>query len=199
MGLVELLDERRSVVVVIDLQGKLMEMAYRSRLVIEATKRLMHLADVFDIPLVLTEQYPKGLGETHPEVRSVFDGLATAKRFVEKTSFGCCGEPKFMAALDELLPGLAPEQRQVVVAGIEAQVCVVQTVIELRRMNYDVHVCWECVSGRGQEYRHHAIERMVQAGAVPTNHESVAFEWCRDKNHPRFKEMSNLLKDGQLT
>lgn len=195
----ELLDVERSIVVVIDLQGKLMEMAYRSDMVVRSTSRLLRLADLFRVPVVLTEQYPRGLGPTDPRVREVFDGLAVDKRFMEKVSFGCCGDPQFERLLGELRPGLAPNRRQVVVAGIEAQVCVMQTVVELLRSGQQVHLCWECVSGRGEEYRRHALERMAQAGAVLTNHESVAFEWARDKNHPAFRGMSALLKEGQIT
>ena len=192
----ELLESGRSVLVVIDLQGKLMEVIHRPRLVVEATLRLMKLAELFGVPVVLTEQYPKGLGPTHPEIRAGFDALAIPKRYVDKTAFGCCGEPSFLRALDELRPG-SGAPRQVVVAGIEAHVCVLQTVIELIRHGNQVHVSWDAVSGRGEEYRRHALERMAAAGAAVTNHESVGFEWARDKNHPRFRELSTLLKDGQ--
>jgi hypothetical protein len=74
-----------------------------------------------------------------------------------------------------------------------------QTVLELLRHGNQVHLCWECISGRGAEYRRHALDRMMQAGAVLTNHESVGFEWARHKDHPQFKALSNLLKEGQLT
>lgn len=195
----ELLDPKRSVVLVIDLQGKLMDMVVRPRLVIEATKRLMRIADLFGVPVVMTEQYPKGIGPTHPEVRAVYDGLVTPKFFMEKTSFGCCGDGQFEGLLQRALPGIAPRDRQVVVAGIEAHVCVMQTVVALLGTGHQVHLCWECVSGRGEEYRRHALERMASAGTVLTNHESVAFEWARDKNHPGFKALSTLLKEGQLT
>lgn len=192
----ELLDSERSVLVVIDLQGKLMDVIHRPRLVVEATLRLMKLAELFGVPVVLTEQYPKGLGPTHPEIRAGFDALTIAKRYVDKTAFGCCGEPAFLRSLDELRPRVrAP--RQVVVAGIEAHVCVLQTVVELIHHGNQVHVSWDAVSGRGEEYRRHALERMAAAGAAVTNHESVGFEWARDKNHPRFRELSTLLKDGQ--
>ena len=194
----ELLDASRSVVVLIDLQGKLMEQVHRPRLVVEATKRLMRAADLFGVPVVLTEQYPKGLGPTHPEVREVFDALSIPKRVVEKISFGCCAEPAFGAALREVRPGVLPPERQLVLAGIEAHVCVMQTAMELLLRGEQVHLCWECVSGRGEEHRRFALERMRQAGAVVTNLESAAFEWCRTKDHPRFKELSALLKAGQL-
>jgi len=198
MQTAELLDADRSAVVVIDLQGKLMEMIVRPDLVVAATKRLLRLAEIFQRPVVLTEQYPEGLGGTHPEIREVFDALTTRKQYVSKVAFGCCGDPAFEAALAAALPGVPPAQRQLVVAGIEAHVCVMQTVIELLRTGNQVHVCWECVSGRGEEYRRQALERMRQAGAWITNHESVGFEWARTKDHARFRDLSRLMREGQL-
>ncbi len=194
----ELLDVKRSILLIVDLQGKLMEMIERPALVIAGTKRLLKLADLFEVPVLLTEQYPRGLGVTHPEVRAAFDEVATRKRLLEKTSFGCCGDTGFERAIEELRPGVGPGKRQFVIAGIEAHVCVMQTVLELLAKGSQAHLCWECVSGRGHEYRKHALERMAQAGAVITNHESVAFEWARDKSHPQFRAFSALFKEGQL-
>ena len=195
----ELLDVNRSIVLIIDLQGKLMEMIERPRLVIAATKRLLKLADLFGVPVVLSEQYPKGLGPTHREVRAAFDELKVPKRFLDKTSFGCCGDSGFETLVGQLRPGLKAAERQFVIAGIEAHICVMQTVLELLKQGSQTHLCWECVSSRGAEYRRHALDRMVQAGAVLTNHESVAFEWARDKNHPQFRAYSALFKEGQIT
>jgi len=195
---VELADVERSVVVVIDLQGKLMEMVERPRLVIEANQRLMKLAELFGVPVILTEQYPKGLGPTHPEVLEAYDALTVPKRRLEKVSFGCCGDAGFEAALGELRPGLEASALQMIVGGIEAHVCVMQTVLEALRREHQVQVLWECTSGRGEEYRHWALERMRQAGAQISNQESVGFEWARDKDHARFKAMSALFKEGQL-
>lgn len=195
----ELLDLERSAVVVIDLQGKLLDMVYRSQLVVAATQRLMRLADIYGRPVILTEQYPEGLGSTHAEIRNLFDTLTVPKLYVRKTAFGCCGDPGFLAALDTCLPDVPPERRQIVIAGIEAHVCVMQTVIELLRAGSQVHLCWECISGRGEEYRRHALERMQRAGAWITNHESVGFEWARHKDHEGFRAMNRLLREGQLT
>ena len=80
---------------------------------------------------------------------------------------------------------------------METHVCVLQTVLELLGSGHEVHLCWDAVSGRGEEYRNHALDRMATAGATITNHESVAFEWARDKNHPQFKALSALMKEGQ--
>ncbi len=195
----ELLDSRRSLLLVIDLQGKLMEMIHRPALVVQTTCRLVRFAGIYRVPVLLTEQYPQGLGPTHPEVRAAYDRLDGTKAYLDKTTFGCCGDQQFGRQLEQLLPGVPPAERQVVVAGIEAHVCVIQTVIELLRQGTQVHLCWECVSGRGEEYRRHALQRMQQAGAVITNHESVGFEWARDTSHSGFKEMSAILKEGQPT
>ena len=192
-----LLEAARSTLVVIDFQGKLVHMVHRPTQVLEVARRLMRLADIFAVPVVLTEQYPKGIGPTEESVRTLFDGLTTPTFFLEKTAFGCCGDSGFEALLEQARPGLAPAKRQIVIAGIEAHVCVMQTVLELLASGHEVHLCWDAISGRGEEYRQHALERMAAAGATITNHESVAFEWARDKNHPQFKALSALMKEGQ--
>jgi len=192
-----LLEASRSTLVVIDFQGKLVQMVHRPALALEATRRLMRLADLFSVPVVLTEQYPKGIGPTEETIRAAYDALTVPKFFLEKTAFGCCGDAGFEALLQQARPGLAPTRRQVVIAGMETHVCVMQTVLELLASGHEVHLCWDAVSGRGEEYRKHALDRMAAAGATITNHESVAFEWARDKNHPQFKALSALMKEGQ--
>ncbi len=192
-----LLDASRSILVVIDFQGKLVQMVERPGPTLEVARRLLRLADLFQVPVVLTEQYPKGIGPTEASLQALYDGLSTPRFFLEKTAFGCCGDSGFEALLQQARPGLPPARRQVVVAGIEAHVCVMQTVLELLASGHEVHLCWDGVSGRGEAYRRHALERMAAAGAYLTNHESVAFEWARDKNHPQFKALSALMKEGQ--
>ncbi|MXX60929.1 MAG: isochorismatase family protein [Holophagales bacterium] len=195
------LDRERAIVLVIDLQGRLVDLMDRSRMLLDGTARLLRLAQLFDLPVIVTEQYPQGLGSTREEVEAAIlqtdpDGSRTWR--VEKDSFGCCGVPAFEEALDAARPGLPAPDRQVVVAGIEAHICVVQTVLDLMARGTDVHVCWDCVSSRGEEYRRHALERMGNAGAQITNHESVAFELARDKNHPQFRGVNRLLREGQI-
>lgn len=191
-----LLDPNRSVLLLIDLQGKLVHQVHRSAMVLEVAHRLMRLAELFAVPVVLTEQYPKGIGPTEAGLRERFDALSCPAFLFEKTAFSCCGDD-FAALLDRARPGVPAGRRQVVVAGIEAHVCVVQTVLQLLQEGNEVQVCWDGVSGRGEEHRAHALERMAASGATLTNHESVAFEWARDKDHPSFKAVSQLLKQGQ--
>jgi nicotinamidase-related amidase len=192
-----LLDSARSTLLVIDLQGRLVPMVHRPLLVLEATRRLLRLAELFAVPTVLTEQYPQGIGPTEASIRALFDRLTAPAFRLEKTAFSCCAAPGFQATLAKARPGLPAHQHQIVVAGIEAHVCVVQTVLELLEAGHPVHVCWDAVSGRGEEHRRHALARMAAAGATLTNHESVAFEWARDKQHPSFKALSALMKEGQ--
>lgn len=192
-----LLDPTRSTLVLIDLQGKLVHQVYRSAMVLEVSHRLLKLAELFAVPVLLTEQYPKGIGPTEAGLRERFDALTVAAFVQAKTAFSCLGDPGFVERLGQAHPGLAPERQQIVVGGIEAHICVVQTVLELRAAGYEVQVCWDAVSGRGEEHRRYALERMAAAGATLTNHESVAFEWARHKDHPSFKAVSALMKQGQ--
>ncbi len=104
----ELAQADRSILVVIDLQGKLVEKVHRSPLVLAATHRLLEFAQLFSVPVVLTEQYPRGLGPTHPELLARFEALSVPKRRFEKGAFGRFGEPGFEESLAEVRPGLAP-------------------------------------------------------------------------------------------
>ncbi len=192
----ELLDARRSVLLLIDLQGRLVEIVEDSARIVAVARRLLSLAEMFGVPVLLAEQYPKGIGPTHPGIRAAFDAVKTPKKYLEKTTFSCCGQPDFAALIDAVRPRAGGAPRQVVVGGVEAHVCVVQTVIELLRAGDQIHVCWDAVSSRSAGYAQRALDRMAQAGAVITNHESVGFEWVRDKNHPRFREMSDLIKSS---
>ncbi len=192
-----LLDASRSTLVLIDLQGKLVPLMHRSTMVMAVAHRLLRLAELFQVPVLLTEQYPKGIGPTEAGLRQRFEALTCPAHVLAKTAFSCCADPGFLPLLQQVRPGLAPARQQIVIGGTEAHVCVAQTVLELLAAGYEVHVCWDAVSGRGEEYRRHALERMAAAGATLTNHESVAFEWARDKDHPGFKAVSALLKEGQ--
>ena len=136
----ELLDPGRSVLVVIDFQGKLMDLVAHPARLLAAGTRLLKLAEMCRVPVLLTEQYPKGIGPTHPEIRAAFDALTTPKRTMDKTTFDCVADPKFAALLGELRPKTGGPPRQVVVAGAEAHVCVMQTVIQLLRGRDQVHL-----------------------------------------------------------
>lgn len=198
-----LCDADNALLLVIDLQGKIFEMGFNRDRLHVLSRGLMRLAELFRVPVVLTEQYPRGLGPTEPEIRGTFDGLQTETHMLEKTSFGCWGEPAF-AELVTRLAGQIRARRQggpgrpvdVVVCGMETHVCVQQTVLELLgQPDLRVVVLADCVGGRVEAYHRVALERFRQCGAVISTIESLAFEWTRDKSDPRFKPMSALIKE----
>ena len=190
-----LLDAEKSVVVGIDFQGRLMELVYRHEELVGSVSRLYEIAGLFAVPIVMTEQYPKGLGPTAPALTEVLERVASSVETVEKGSFSCCGEPSFLRALDAARP---PGDRQIVLSGIEAHICVVQTCLELCANGEQVYVAAECVTGRGQEARADSLARMAAAGAQVVSSESIAFEWARSKDHPQFKAVSGVLKGAPL-
>lgn len=179
-----ILDREQSLLLVIDLQE-----AYRGKIaneerVVRATQRLLEAADVLQIPILLTEQYPKGLGATREDIRA---GLPAAAVRFEKTSFSCWGVPELREHVRSL------GRRQVVVVGIETHVCVSQTVHDLLAAGLQPHVPRDAVSSRFALEDEAGYAKMVGSGAVPTSVEAVFFEWLRDAKAPAFKALHRLV------
>lgn len=176
-----------SQLVVVDFQTKLAAAIpddVRSR-VLHQIQVLLKAAAAIGVPVLVTEQYPQGLGPTESAISSLFPpGL---QRF-DKTRFSCCGANGFLPALAQ---GGRP---QVVLAGMETHVCVLQTAFELRQLGYQVFVVEDAVCSRKKEHFRNAIGRLRQAGVTVSNTESVLFEWLRDAQHARFREISALLR-----
>jgi len=174
--------------VVVDVQARLaaaMPPGDRAR-VLRTTGRLIRAAALLEIPLHVTEQYPAGLGPTEPALAALLPAGTTP---VAKTGFSCCAEPAFREAV------CAEPRRQVVLTGMEAHVCVLQTALELRDLGLEVHVVEDAVCSRDPAHAANALARLRAEGVVVTNHESVLFEWLRDARHERFKAVSALLKE----
>ena len=180
------LDVDRAFVLVIDVQEKLLPMIRRHERVVAAGLKLLDGARVFELPVIATEQYPKGIGPTEATIRG---RLADAGASVlEKSTFSAWTEP----AVRDAIIGL--DRTQAVVVGIEAHVCVQQTVLDLVSRDYDVFVCADAVGSRGRMDYKRALERMRQEGAWVTTVESVLFEWCHRCDTPRFKAMIEVIK-----
>lgn len=142
---------------------------------------------VFDLPVLATEQYPKGIGRTHAAIRECLE--ASRATVLEKMTFSAWAEPAVREAI------LSIDQPQVIMIGIEAHVCVQQTTLDLLSRDYDVFVCADAVGSRGRIDYERSLERMRQEGAWVTTVESVLFELCNRCDTPRFKAMLEVIKE----
>ncbi len=146
---------------------------------------LLNTADILNVPVLLTEQYPKGLGSTDENLLERLP--ANAKKF-EKTGFSCCAADGFIDTLKQ------SGKSQVVMVGQEAHVCILQSAMDLKDAGFSVYVAEDSICSRKQEHRFFALERMRQNDITITNYESVLFEWLRDASHPKFREISKLIR-----
>jgi nicotinamidase-related amidase len=186
MNPASLCQESDSQLILIDIQARLAEAMHpelRARAIANAAI-LAEAARELAIPLTVTRQYPKGLGELVPELS---EALGEQQVSVDKTSFSCCGTDPFLAALDG-------GRKQAVIAGMETHVCVLQTAHDLLARGYRVFVVEDAVCSRRELNHHNALARLRQAGVIVTNTESVMFEWLRDARHEQFKSLSRLIK-----
>ncbi len=182
-----LLDRSATVLVVIDVQE-----AYRRVLdgwstVVPACALLIRGAAILGVPILVTEQYPRGLGHTVPEVATALPAGTTP---IEKMSMSCCGNRGFLEAL------AAFGRRQVLVAGIETHACVNQTVHELVAAGHQVHVARDATSSRRPRDVGPAWDKMRAAGMLPTTGEQALLELVRTAEAPEFRDLQRLLKDA---
>ena len=174
-----LMDAKRSALLVVDLQERLLPAIDDWQRVLDAAIWLIGVARKLDVPVMASEQYPKGLGPTHGDVLAALPAGCVA----EKIHFSCLP--------DACLTPLAGSDRpQVVVCGTEAHVCVLQTVIDLKAAGKEVFVVADAIGSRTAQNKALAIERMRQHGIEIVSNEMVAFEWLRAAGTPLFREIS---------
>jgi nicotinamidase-related amidase len=142
-------------------------------------------ANLLRVPLLVTEQYPKGLGHTATEIAAA---LPKEVEIIEKSTFSSCGSRAFQAQLEKA------HVKQVLVAGIEAHICVNQTVHDLLAAGFQVHLLTDCISSRKQVDKVVALEKMQLSGAIPSSLEMALFELLRDSKHEQFKAIQGLIK-----
>lgn len=183
-----LLDPSTSALLVVDVQERLLPLVQRSAAVKANVALLMDVANRFEIPVVATEQYPAGLG---PSVAAVTERLLGAAH--EKRMFSCRECHEVFAEWHE------QRRRQVVVVGLEAHVCVLQTVLDLLAMGFDCFVVVDATGSRNEWDQKIAWQRMEISGAILTTTESALFEWCADSRHPQFKQISAWVKARDLS
>lgn len=183
------LQRDRAALVIIDIQSRLCTAMHPDRLrqVRHNTVTLLEGAKVLGLPVFVTEQYPKGMGPTVPDVAAAFPA---GQKVYEKLHFSCCGVPEFMDDLQ------TSKRDQLIVVGMETHVCVFQTVRDLlvRNVVRSVFVVEDAVVSRTEKNRRIGLRQMAEAGAVRTGTETVLFDLLQVAGTPEFKAISKLIK-----
>lgn len=180
-----ILDSQDSLLLVIDIQERLVPAIHTpdADAVVKNTALLIQAAALFGVPVVASEQYPRGLGATVPAVASLLPSPP-----LQKLEFSAWRN----AELRALIEGLG--RRSVVVTGVEAHVCVLQTALDLLAAGFTVHVAADAVGSRAPQNRATALDLLRQAGAVVTCAETAAFQWCGVAGSDAFKQLSRLVR-----
>ncbi len=181
-----LCDIGNSCLIIIDVQEKLSS-AIPEKIISRLRKNtdiLLNSANQLNVPVIATAQYPKGLG---PIEVFISDRLKDSSKYFEKTRFSCLGADNLPEHLDKL------GKKQIILTGIEAHICVLQSAIELLTEGYDVFVVTDAIASRKSTSYEISLQRLNQAGCKLSNTESVLFEWLRDASHSEFKALSKLI------
>lgn len=180
-----MLNIQDSLVVIIDVQEKLTQASKYGQETAINTAKLVKSANILSIPIILTEQYPAGLGHTVQEVKNEL----TSDNFItEKTSFSAMNEPEFVNKIKN------SGKKQIVICGIETHICVLQTAAELLNEGYEVYIVKNACASRKKEDYKTGLELLKQYGAKITNLEVTLFEWLKTSKHQNFKEIQALIK-----
>ena len=174
-----------SQLIIVDMQVKLASAmpADVMQSVVKNCGILAQAANLLAVPIIATEQYPQGLGETLPEIKQHLIN----NKLIAKTAFSAYAEPKFNQQLQR-------ENLHIILVGMEAHICVLQTAIDLLQAKKQVFVVEDAIISRNAANKTNAIARLRDAGCVITNAESVVFEWLGSANHAAFKDISKLIR-----
>ena len=178
------LDRENTVLLIVDIQEKLAAVMKEKGKVVKNNLHLIELAKMIGMPVMVTEQYPKGLGMTVHEIREALPFY----RPVEKMTFDCCGQLTFLEKLKEL------NKSNVVLTGMETHICVLQTCIGLIKGGINVHLVQDAICSRTKENWMTGTEFMRDAGAVVTCTETVLFQLLRVAGTEEFKAVSRMIK-----
>ena len=168
----------------IDIQERLFPVMWENEVLLKNCKILIKGLQELKLPLIATQQYTKGLGETHLEIKSVIPNFT----FIEKRDFSCCDEPAFSEKVKEL------NVKNIIICGIESHVCVLQTAVDLKEAGLNPIVVMDCVSSRTKENIELAKERFRHEGILMTSYESILFELTRSSGAVEFRAISRLVK-----
>ena len=179
-----LLNSENTVLVAIDFQERLFPVMHDKENLLRQVVKLIQGVKVLEIPVILTEQYPRGLGPTLPEIA----GLLPDVKPIEKNCFSCCDAESFNNSLESI------DRKHVLICGIEAHICVYQTTVALSQAGYEVQVVADCVSSRDPENKMVSLFKMGSTGISPTTMETALFELLKVASGDKFKQISNIVK-----
>ena len=178
------LDKNDAVLLIIDIQERLAAVMEKKDQVLKNCLHLIELAKMQNIPIVVTEQYPRGLGRTVPEIQAALSEY----RPIEKTAFNCCGEPAFLAEIKKL------NRRKIIVTGMETHICVLQTSLGLLADGWHVHLPQDAVCSRTKANWRAGAGFIGAAGGVATCTETVLFQLLGVAGSEEFKKISQRIK-----
>jgi nicotinamidase-related amidase len=173
-----------TVLLIIDMQGKLWNVMTEKEALLENALKLIKGFQILGVPMILTEQNPKGLGPTLPEITQVIPELKPIPKF----TFSCCQNSEFTQAVNNL------KRKQILICGIEAHICVYQTSLELLGKGYEVQVVTDVVSSRVIKNKEIALSRLQSEGVKLTVTEMAQYELLLTAENPKFKEMLKVVK-----
>lgn len=179
------INKEDAVLVAIDFQERLMPAMKNSKELCEKMVKLTKGCMIMGLPILTTQQYTKGLGETVPEIKEAMGDKFSP---IEKTSFSAMGEPEFVKALE------GTGKRTVILTGIEAHVCVQLTALDLLEAGYQVFLVMDAVASRDNNDKKYAQRRISDSGAMGTTYEAVLFELVGGAREEGFKQISAIVK-----
>ena len=179
-----LLRKEDCLLVVVDIQTKLWEVMFEKEKILSNVLKLIKAFQILQIPIIYTEQYPQGMGKTKEEISELLSGIKP----LEKLAFSCMGKDEFRNQIRSF------NKKQIVVSGIEAHICVLQTVLDLLRQDYMVYVPFDAISSRREGNYKNALERMGKEGAIIGSVESAIFECLEVAGTQAFKEILKIIK-----
>jgi len=179
-----ILDRKRSGLLIVDIQEKISAVMLHRQQVIDNAVKIIRACQIMEVPILITEQYPQGLGPTEQAIMEVLGGTTPPS----KMTFSCCG-------IDGLTTQLTARHiEQIIIAGIETHVCVLQTALDLLAEGFQVHVIRNAVSSRKEIDYETALQRMQAEGVIVSTTEAAIFELLEQAGTPEFRKIMKLVK-----
>ena len=175
----------RCALVVVDIQDRFSDLIHHMDRVLENSTRLIRFCRELNLPILVTEHYPRGLGHTVPRIKELWEDFAP----IEKIHFSCCGCEDFNTAL------AATGRDQIILCGIETHVCIYQTAADLRREGKQVVVAADAVSSCAKRRRKSGLKAMAALGVQELDSQAIMFEILHRAGTPQFKAVADLLRD----